>query len=60
MLALLTKFSFANALVAYFALFDIHLVGGRYRIRTRVIGLEGRSDIQTTLIARLSVVSSGI
>ena len=25
--------------------------GGRYRIRTRVFGLEGRSDIQTTLIA---------
>ena len=26
--------------------------GGRYRIRTHVIGLEGRYDIQTTPIAR--------
>ena len=25
--------------------------GGRYRIRTHVIGLEGRYDIQTTPIA---------
>ena len=27
------------------------LNGGRYRIRTRVLGLEIRGDIQTTLIA---------
>ena len=28
--------------------------GGRWRIRTPVSGSEGRKDIQTTLIARIS------
>ena len=29
------------------------ICGGQYRIRTRVTGLEGQHDIQTTPIARL-------
>lgn len=33
--------------------FQTDFSGGRYRIRTRVLGLEGQGDIQTTLIARV-------
>ena len=32
--------------------FNVYLGGGQYRIRTRVTGLEGQHDIQTTPIAR--------
>ena len=47
-----TRFELVSR-VGSLVLARVDIGGGRYRIRTRVTGLEGRHDIQTTPIARL-------